>query len=435
MDRPPPSLPAPTALTHPDDALAGIRSGRLLFTLPWGRPPLLRIIMACALATLLAIGATTHFPPAPASSVRVDLPPVLPEPQALLPITPDAARVANAELAIDSADLLAVAPFRFTGTTDALSRAVDCLAAAAWYEAGDDPQGERAVVQTVLNRARHPAFPATVCGVVFQGSERKTGCQFTFTCDGALARAPSLGAWARARAIAIAALAGQVDPLVGTATHYHADYVVPYWRSSLVKIAQVGAHLFYRWPGGWGMPPAFHPRGAGDEPVIVALARLSSAHALPLAGTADTLPSLTLSPLSATDAGARELAAHYPPSVTAPAPTAALPVLASPTGDAFLISLDPAAFPGSYATRALGLCTGKGRCTVLGWRDPAIHAAALPLSATARSGLTFAYVRDAATGAEGTYWNCAQVSRGNAAQCLPAGAALDRLLSRLQAAE
>ncbi|MGJ3626051.1 cell wall hydrolase [Sphingomonas sp. MMS24-JH45] len=84
-------------------------------------------------------------------------------------------------------------------------------------------------MQVVLNRLRHPAFPKTVCGVVFQGAERSTGCQFTFTCDGALARQPSPLAWDRARKVAAAALAGAVYRPVGYATHYHTDWVVPYW--------------------------------------------------------------------------------------------------------------------------------------------------------------------------------------------------------------
>src|SRR3546814_109789 len=124
----------------------------------------------------------------------------------------------------------AARPFIFSGSPVDLARATDCLAAAQLYEAGDDAVGERAVAQVVLNRVRHPAFPKTVCGVVFQGQERATGCQFTFTCDGALARAPTQAAWERARDIARSALAGKVYRPVGYATHYHTDWVGPYWR-------------------------------------------------------------------------------------------------------------------------------------------------------------------------------------------------------------
>ncbi|MEO6582043.1 MAG: cell wall hydrolase, partial [Sphingomicrobium sp.] len=118
---------------------------------------------------------------------------------------------------------------------------------------------------------RHPAFPGTVCGVVYQGSTRATGCQFTFTCDGSLNRRPSTDGLARARKIAQAALGGAVYAPAGYATHYHANYVVPYWASSLAKNTVVGAHIFYRWAGGWGGPGAFGNRYAGHEPDSQAL--------------------------------------------------------------------------------------------------------------------------------------------------------------------
>lgn len=160
--------------------------------------------------------------------------------------------------------------FVFTGRTplDNL-RSLDCLAQAIYYEAASESEaGQRAVAQVVLNRVRHPAYPATVCGVVFEGARRSTGCQFSFSCDGALRRGPMPALWERARRVAEAALNGAVYAPAGWATHYHANYVVPYWASSLVKTATVGAHIFYRWRGGWGRPPAFLNRYAGTEPNI-----------------------------------------------------------------------------------------------------------------------------------------------------------------------
>jgi hypothetical protein len=121
------------------------------------------------------------------------------------------------------------------------------------------------VAQVVLNRVRHPAFPNSVCGVVYEGSTRVTGCQFTFTCDGSMAHAPLPSLWNRARKVAEAALAGSVYAPVGQATHYHANYVVPYWASSLVKTSIEGAHIFYRWAGGWGRPAAFTDRWTALE--------------------------------------------------------------------------------------------------------------------------------------------------------------------------
>ena len=136
----------------------------------------------------------------------------------------------------------------------------------------ESADGQRAVAQVVLNRVRHPAFPASVCGVVYQGSTRATGCQFTFTCDGSLAAPADGRAAGRGRGRSPqAALAGAVYAPAGNATHYHANYVVPYWASSLAKNAVVGAHIFYRWAGGWGRPAAFAKRYAGSEPNVGAL--------------------------------------------------------------------------------------------------------------------------------------------------------------------
>src|SRR5690606_18879319 len=137
---------------------------------------------------------------------------------------------------------------------------------AVYYEAAREPRlGQEAVAQIVLNRLRHPAYPRTVCGVVYEGSQRLSGCQFTFTCDGSLYFAPEPGLWERARVVAERALKGHVAAQVGTATHYHADYVAPYWAPTLYKIVQIGAHIFYRWTGPSGEPAAFTGRYRGGE--------------------------------------------------------------------------------------------------------------------------------------------------------------------------
>ena len=149
---------------------------------------------------------------------------------------------------------------------DDRARAEHCLAQAVYFEAGDQSaQGQAAVAQTVLNRVRHPDFPKSICGVVYQGARLTTGCQYSFTCDGALARSPDAAGWALALVVARRALAGYVDPDVGWATHYHADYVTPYWSPTLVKLTQIGAHIFYRWPGAAGAPEAFVGRYGGHE--------------------------------------------------------------------------------------------------------------------------------------------------------------------------
>jgi len=153
-------------------------------------------------------------------------------------------------------------------------RAMTCLAAAIAYEAGFEPiEGQQAVAEVVLNRVRHPAYPKTVCGVVFSGSQRRTGCQFTFTCDGSLARRLPDAIMAASRRVAEAALDGLAPDRVGTATHYHADYVKPYWAPSLFRIAKIGAHIFYRMPGAGESRGV--PIGIGVEPAIPGLDRFA----------------------------------------------------------------------------------------------------------------------------------------------------------------
>ena len=214
---------------------------------------------------------------------------------------PDARRV-NEAIPFTGEMLEPAAPFFLKARNAAeRERAVRCLANAIYYEAALEPvDGQRAVAQVVVNRVRDPNFPKSVCGVVYEGWERLTGCQFSFTCDGALVRAPIAALWRDARAVAEAALTGYVQKDVGSATHYHADYVAPYWAPTLVKINQIGAHIFYRWPGEAGMPQALTASYAGGElrlseavltgraprPLAVALLAAKAAADNPLAATA-----------------------------------------------------------------------------------------------------------------------------------------------------
>ena len=130
----------------------------------------------------------------------------------------------------------------------AYDAALDCLGQAVYYEAGFEPlEGQEAVAQVVLNRARSRHYPGSVCGVVYQGAERRTGCQFSFTCDGSLKRRPpEADQLEAARSVAARVLAGLKVPGVEAATHYHAAYVAPYWAPTLDKVAVVGRHIFYR---------------------------------------------------------------------------------------------------------------------------------------------------------------------------------------------
>lgn len=166
------------------------------------------------------------------------------EPQA--PRKMDEARRINAAIPFAEGPLKPAKRYMFRGSPAARLQATDCLATAALYEAGRDARGQKAVIQVILNRVRHPAYPKTICGVVYQGSKRDTGCQFSFTCDGSMQRRRIREGWGAARKAARLALNGYVFPAVGTATHYHTDWIVPYWSGSLNKIAQVHSHIFYK---------------------------------------------------------------------------------------------------------------------------------------------------------------------------------------------
>ena len=189
------------------------------------------------------------------------------------------AEAMNDALPFAAGPIEAALPFYLTDTTMTNGeKALRCMTQAVYYEAGFEPvAGRYAVAQVILNRMRHPAFPKSVCGVIYQGSSRP-GCQFSFACDGSLLRAPSAGAWAEARRIASDVLSGTVTPAVGMATHYHANYVSPYWAPRLHKITHLGAHIFYRWPGNWGRRVAFSGTYRGGEyiPVVSSLANMNA---------------------------------------------------------------------------------------------------------------------------------------------------------------
>jgi hypothetical protein len=126
---------------------------------------------------------------------------------------------------------------------------LDCLTTAIYYEARSEPvAGQLAVAQVVLNRTTSKHYPSSICEVVYQGAERKTGCQFSFTCDGSLLRLPRDVAWERSRKSAVHAILGMSDVTIGRATHYHTVAISPKWSNTLLRTANVGSHVFYRFP-------------------------------------------------------------------------------------------------------------------------------------------------------------------------------------------
>ncbi|WP_300974078.1 cell wall hydrolase [Sphingomonas sp. LHG3406-1] len=256
------------------------------------------LLLAAVIASIAAVanpsGAVPVRPEAVAAPVR--------SVQAMTPfavrqVSADEALKLNAAVPLAGGPNPPALPFVMKAESATYKRALQCLSEAIYYEAArESEEGQRAVAQVVLNRMRHPAYPATVCGVVYQGAERTTGCQFSFTCDGSLARAPMRGYWDRARRVADEALKGHVAAPVGNATHYHANYVLPYWAPTLVKNAVIGAHIFYRWPGGWGQPAAFNQKWAKREgdPAALRSAALAAEARYAAAEPEETTPAVVL---------------------------------------------------------------------------------------------------------------------------------------------
>jgi len=155
---------------------------------------------------------------------------------------------------------------------------LDCLSEAVYYEArSEDTIGQLAVAEVVMNRVANPHYPQTVCGVVFQGASTGGVCQFSFACDGSMRKHREPGAWARAERVAARALSGGVMNEVGNATHFHTINVSPGWGPRLVRVSQVGLHIFYRFGGRGGAPGAFDRAPArsgpelGDRPIYASL--------------------------------------------------------------------------------------------------------------------------------------------------------------------
>lgn len=183
-----------------------------------------------------------------------------------LVVSGDTAVERNAQIPLSDLAVGQMSAFTAIGTSSAAyATALRCMSQAIYYEAANEPEtGKRAVAQVVINRLRHPAYPNSVCGVVYEGANAPV-CQFSFTCDGSLLRTPMARQWSESHRIAAEALAGTTEPAVGTATNYHADYVVPRWAFTLGKLAQIGRHIFYRLPGRVGSEGAFGDRWTGVE--------------------------------------------------------------------------------------------------------------------------------------------------------------------------
>ncbi|MBD3771064.1 MAG: cell wall hydrolase [Rhodobacterales bacterium] len=168
---------------------------------------------------------------------------------------------------------------------EALDSEAHCMAQAIYYESRNEPlAGQLAVAEVISNRMRDHRYPDTACGVVFQGATRTTGCQFTFTCDGALNRKPKGTAWEQAKEIAAHVLMNLAEDRTGGATHYHATYVDPVWSAGLIKTDKIGLHVFYRFPRGseWAQVRSASASRSAPAPVLTAAAETTDPNAAAL---------------------------------------------------------------------------------------------------------------------------------------------------------
>ncbi len=148
-------------------------------------------------------------------------------------------------------------------------RDLECLTEAVYYEArGESVRGQAAVAQVIINRVKHPAFPKSVCAVVFQGAGRR-GCQFSFACDGSMRKRRESAAWTRAREIASRAMSGALRAEIGSATHFHTTAVSPGWAPQMLRVANVGTHVFYRFSP-YRLRRASEPQPAVEHAVLTA---------------------------------------------------------------------------------------------------------------------------------------------------------------------
>ena len=317
----------------------------------------------------------------------------------------DDAQARNAAVGFAAAGPGKATPFSFRGSSADRARARDCLALAGMAEAGGGDGDQRAVMQVILNRVRHPAFAKTVCGVVFEGSQRPTGCQFSFTCDGSLARRYSDAAWRASRARADEMLAGAIDATVGNATHFHANYVYPWWSDKLDKVAQVGPHIFFRWRGFWGTRNALSARYGGGEPDPLRLQEtaltVATANPLPtLMQGGEAVRSITTEMVNQTTEGG-----DATPS--------------SPGAGIHFVLVSPSDAPAALVDKARSLCGSEGYCRVQGWSDANNIPAKLPLTEEARRSVRFSFVSASANAAEAIFFDCRTFPAPDVGTCLP----------------
>lgn len=326
-------------------------------------------------------------------------------------LAPGDAQAMNARVAMAAAGPGTAVPFAFRGSAADRARARECLALAGMAEAGSGDGDQRAVMQVILNRVRHPAFAKTICGVVFEGSNRATGCQFSFTCDGSLARRYADASWEAARRRAEEMLGGATYAPVGNATHFHADYVYPWWSPKLDKVAAVGPHLFFRWRGPFGTAAALSARYAGSEPDPLAMRQTALAVA-----EANSRPELAATPTLLQSGEAVRTIVAEKQTQREVAQTSGP---ASPAPGVHFVLVSGSESAQDLVAKSRSLCPGERFCQVYGWSEAEAIPAKLPLSPSARQALRFSFLPARGGNSEAIFLDCQLFQSPAIGNCLP----------------
>lgn len=159
--------------------------------------------------------------------------------------------IASAAFSVSPAEAQMAHPIRLPAVQhgnggDAVNdRDLQCLARNIYWEAGGEPEvGKVAVAAVTLNRARHGAYPSSVCGVVYQGAGRS--CQFSWACNGRRNQAPSGVRWQRSVDVAYRVLSGDMDDPTNGALYFHGLRERPSWSRQRTRTTRLGGHIFYR---------------------------------------------------------------------------------------------------------------------------------------------------------------------------------------------
>ena len=134
-------------------------------------------------------------------------------------------------------------PTKSVGSAKVSNKELECLAKAIYFEAGHEKElGKIAVGAVVLNRMNSPAYPDTVCGVVYQKNYKARGCQFTWSCRKHV-KIVSNKAWEESLAIARGVLAGNFNDPTKGATSFNNR---PFKSKGLKHTIKIGNHYFYQ---------------------------------------------------------------------------------------------------------------------------------------------------------------------------------------------